>query len=346
MSKISDLTGERDSLVPATEQRRTGIGGHDIAAICGLHPFLTPLDVYLEKVHGISHFVPEYLQRRGLYLEEFLLTEYLELLRKNETKQLYRKFSDVFWREKNHNYFYAHPDAVFYSPSLDDILKEDQSDPSLLSKILKRADEISPENLFIVECKAPGMLRSNQWGEEGSFEIPDYIKCQAAWYCGVLNLNRAQILVDSSFKLKIYTYDRDEELEAELFSAAEKFWNHNIVKQIEPCPGTVEESSKKFNYSCSDKSIQLTEDIVRNVKEYKELSAHIKELEKEAAEKRLAIQNYLCDSEYGTNESKLAIVSWKPQVMQRLDTIALKNEKPEIYKEYLTQTRFRRFTVR
>ena len=32
--------------------RRTGIGGSDIAAILGLSPWRTPLDVYRDKVDG------------------------------------------------------------------------------------------------------------------------------------------------------------------------------------------------------------------------------------------------------------------------------------------------------
>mgnify|MGYP003353102479 CR=1 FL=1 len=32
------------------EKRRLGIGGSDVAAICGLNPYKTALDVYFEKV--------------------------------------------------------------------------------------------------------------------------------------------------------------------------------------------------------------------------------------------------------------------------------------------------------
>ena len=56
--------------------RKTGIGGSDIAAILGLSPYRTPVDVWAEKT-GRATAQDETLQMRfGRYAEEFVAREY------------------------------------------------------------------------------------------------------------------------------------------------------------------------------------------------------------------------------------------------------------------------------
>jgi putative phage-type endonuclease len=55
--------------------RRTGIGGSDIAAILGLSPWRTPLDVYRDKVDGAEQPETEAM-RWGRLLEDVIAREY------------------------------------------------------------------------------------------------------------------------------------------------------------------------------------------------------------------------------------------------------------------------------
>lgn len=50
-------------------QRKKGVGGSDIAAICGLDPYRSPLDVYLDKVGESEPIEDNAFMKAGRYLE-------------------------------------------------------------------------------------------------------------------------------------------------------------------------------------------------------------------------------------------------------------------------------------
>ena len=59
--------------------RKQGIGGSDVAAIMGLSPWSTPLDVYNDKISPV--LVEEELNddlKRGIRVEKYILQEYSE----------------------------------------------------------------------------------------------------------------------------------------------------------------------------------------------------------------------------------------------------------------------------
>ncbi len=59
-------------------QRRRGIGGSDAAAILGLNPWVSPFDVYLDKL-GLSDPKPDTeAMRQGRDLEEYVAQRFVE----------------------------------------------------------------------------------------------------------------------------------------------------------------------------------------------------------------------------------------------------------------------------
>ncbi|XP_022810292.1 uncharacterized protein LOC111347300 [Stylophora pistillata] len=58
--------------------RKKGIGGSDCAAILGVSPWRTPLDVYNDKLSPDISDEPNEDMRRGILAEEFVLKEYVE----------------------------------------------------------------------------------------------------------------------------------------------------------------------------------------------------------------------------------------------------------------------------
>jgi len=59
------------------EARRLGIGGSDVAAIMGLSPWKTPLNIYFEKVRGDTVHDDKNLVR-GRQLEKYILEDYAD----------------------------------------------------------------------------------------------------------------------------------------------------------------------------------------------------------------------------------------------------------------------------
>jgi len=58
-------------------ERRDGLGGSDLAAICGISNFKSALDVYYEKINGSNNQDNQILQR-GRRAEKYILEEYSE----------------------------------------------------------------------------------------------------------------------------------------------------------------------------------------------------------------------------------------------------------------------------
>ncbi|MFY4731382.1 YqaJ viral recombinase family protein [Nitrospira sp. BLG_2] len=314
----------------AKNERTTGLGGHDIGAICGVHPFLTAFDVYNEKVNGVSHFEPQYIQKRGLYLEKFLIEEYLNQTDYVNNKENYLAMQDSFFRHKEHPYFYAHPDYVFFKS------KGPIAGGQSLSSQTKPAK--------ILECKAPAII-GKEWGEEGTFEVPDYIKCQAAWYCMVIDCDVLDIVVDSPFKLKVYTYNRDKDLEAQLMQAGIDFWNNHVLTKVPPEPQNANDVRELYRKSNPDTTIEADEELSSMLFRIKELQGHIKNFEQQIEGLKCSVQTRMKDNET-IQLHGVTLATWKPCTVTRLDIKALKDEQPDIYNDYMSANTSRRFLVK
>lgn len=313
-------------------ERRTGLGGHDIGAICGVHPFLTAFDVYNEKVNGVSHFDPQYIQKRGLYLERFLLEEYLK-----EREDFAKKNGEIllqegdFFRHKEYPYFYAHPDHVLRKPKPPGTASgQSLSSMTTIARIL--------------ECKCPAVI-GREWGEEGTFEVPDYIKCQAAWYCMVIDCDLLDIIVDSPFKLKVYTYNRDKELEEQLISAGVDFWNNHVLAKVPPEPKTANDVRELYSKSNPDSTLEADEELSSILYRIKELQGHIKTFEQEIEGLKVSAQLKIKENET-VQKNGVTLATWKTSAVTRLDIKALKEEQPDIYNDYMSTTTSRRFLLK
>jgi putative phage-type endonuclease len=60
------------------QRRRAGVGGSDVAALFGLHPFKTALDVWRDKVEDVQESEPSPAMLRGIYLEDVAVQLYAE----------------------------------------------------------------------------------------------------------------------------------------------------------------------------------------------------------------------------------------------------------------------------
>ena len=68
-------------------ERRTGIGGSDAAAVMGLNPWKSPLDVYLDKTGQLMESPDNPALYWGRVLEEVVAREYSLRTRKSPKKK-------------------------------------------------------------------------------------------------------------------------------------------------------------------------------------------------------------------------------------------------------------------
>lgn len=178
---------------------RNGIGGSDIAAIVGVHPFKTKADVYARIVHG-GEQQDNHRMRLGRVAEPAIIEDYAQ-----------RHGIDFAKIERNVELVDAK--RPFIRGELDGLVRGDHG---IEAKLV-----VSPYQFAL-------------WGAEVSDEIPDQYLCQVAWYCMLAAVPRMVIVVWLNDDAREYEYVRNADFEEKLAYAGERFWHDHILKQVPP----------------------------------------------------------------------------------------------------------------
>ena len=159
------------------EQRKLGIGGSDMPIILGLSNYKTPYQLYLEK-KGILSTSDEMspLQYWGNRLEGIIRDEFAD-----RNKVIIETPNTLI-----------HPFYDFMRANIDGYIREWES---------------------VLEVKCSSQFMANEWGDDGSDNIPMAYLVQVAHYCSVLNAPSAYIAVlIGGHDYRQYKYTRDFEL--------------------------------------------------------------------------------------------------------------------------------------
>lgn len=183
------------------DPRTRGIGGTDIAAIVGLHPWKTPFDVYLEKV-GMGEPAPVKLSMRlGLLLEPVIF-------------ELYREVE-------------GHGPTDFYQPTL----MQHRTRPWQIGT----PDRLHRSGASLLELKTAGSRQERYWGPSGTQEIPEHYLLQVMWYLSLVDAEYGDIAVlIAGQDFRVYRFHRDHALDAMLLQEAEAFWHTYVLPQHPP----------------------------------------------------------------------------------------------------------------
>lgn len=207
--------------------RRRGITGTDIGAILGLSPWRTALDVYLEKVGEAEERQISEAMWWGSYLEDGMARRYAELtgLRKGELlrgSEIATAFSkgrvQVFGRGPNAQLIVRHRSYPFLLATMDGIIP-----------VRKRG----------LELKTAGEHSADEWGEQGTDQIPLYYLTQCAFYMAISQFPTWDVaaLIGGarlSGGLALYHVQRNDALEAEITDIAIRFWREHVQKRVPP----------------------------------------------------------------------------------------------------------------
>lgn len=207
--------------------RKTGIGGSDIAAIAGVNPWKSALDVYLDKMDIVEDVEENEAMEWGNRLEDMIAGKYLEgkkgfLLVGRTT------------RHPKHDFLLATPDRLFVPEELD----IEHYGEGAYEKCLDKATRV-------VEIKTAGLTTSKLFGEEGTDEVPDYYLTQCQQYMEVMDMGKCDLAVlIAGQKYREYPIERNQPLIDRLVEIGEKFWFENVQAKVPP-PAGASESAKK-----------------------------------------------------------------------------------------------------
>lgn len=299
--------------------RTRGIGGSDVGAICGVSPFTSARQVYLNKTGQY----PDSMQPTEAAKERMHFGHMLEPIVADEySKRSGNKVVAV-------NATLVHKDYPWALANVDRLIVDDDGRP-----------------VGILECKTTSEYMNNEW-ESGEI-LMSYVY-QLNWYLWILGLERGAFacLVGGN---KFYYYDvfrNDELLNNTIIPAAKDFWFNNVLALKEPEMQSTDTDFANSLYSNVVKNSEImlpddeTNEIARTVFECK---AKIKELEKIMTEAQNRLKDRLQDNEIGY--TKDYTVKWSPRSQMRVDTDKLKSEFPEVYAQVQKKIEFRAMYVK
>ena len=302
------------------EERQLGIGGSDVAAICGISKYKTPLDVFLEKIgeREAPQLDNPYIHW-GNIMEPVIANEFESYMTKLdlwEGKSL-KEAPDAF----------IHPDYPFMRANVDRLIEGEDA---------------------LLEIKTASSFMKNHWGDhkDASDEMPTEYLLQVAHYCMVLNKSKAYVAVlIGGNDFRVVEYHRNHELEKKLIAIETKFWNEHVLKFVPPSAQTIEDIGFLVKEIKRDGHITANEVLESDWASMKRISEDIKVLQRKYEDHKLNICLAMNDNEILMDAVNGKMATWKKQTINRFDIAKFQEENPELHQRYLKQTESRVFRI-
>lgn len=278
-------------------QRRTGIGGSDVAPILGLSPWRTPYQVWEDKM-GLGE---EQEESAALYWGR-LLEDPIRQAYADATGRAVVKPSDM----------YRHPQHPF---------------------MLANLDGIADNGNRLVEFKTTS--RADGWGEVGTDQIPDYYLTQVQHYMAVMSAPVCDVAVLIAGRdFRIFSVEADKELQDILIEKERAFWDL-VEAGTPPDPFTTDDASRKWRNATAKKIVQASAGDVATWTKLQGVRAQMKALEEEEDKLKTSLMATMKDAVSLKHDGK-TLVSWSvAKARQTLDTQRIRKEYPDIYDECL-----------
>ncbi len=294
--------------------RKQGIGGSDAGAVCGLNPYVSPMDVYMDKT---TEEIPEQdkdneSMRLGRDLEQYVAERFCE---------------ETGFKVRRSNQMHIHPEYPFMLADVDRLI-------------------VGKENGLIgLECKTASPYSADKW-KDG--KVPAHYLAQCYHYMAVLNADAWYIaVVIYGREFKFVRIERDEEVIRNLIRLEKNFWEEHVKAEIMPEPDGSATANEFINSYFKDSREDMSVPLLgfdEKLQRRQEIDRLMDKLKTEKLQIEQEVKLYMKEAEVAENDHFL--VSWKKSISNRLDTKRLKQEMPEVYRKFCSQTASRRFLVR
>ena len=281
-------------------KRRNGIGGSDVAAICGLSSYKSPIDIYFQKTLDDLEDVSNDNIWWGNALEEVIVNKYID----------------------------TYPQKVLFPDTI-----EDKEIPFMFANV----DGIL-EDGAVLEAKNVGKFTSSKWGQPYSDDIPVEYFLQVAHYVRICKAPYAHIAAYfGGADFRVYEYRPNKDIENMIVKKCSTFWNDHVLKQVPPPAINYGDQLKLYKDALKDSSKEISSEIFSNLINYKEIQQSIKKLEEEAETIKSSICAFMENDEVLRSADGKTLASWKNQKTCRFDLKKFKNEQNNIYVNYLNE---------
>ena len=289
--------------------RKTGIGGSDAGAICGVNPFSSAMKVFKDKTSEETEEQDNEAIRIGHDLEDYVAQRFTEA-----TGLKVRK-SNFMYRSKEHPFMIADVDRL--------VVGEDAG----------------------LECKTASAYNADKWADG---DIPLHYVMQCYHYMAVTGKKVwyiAAVILGREFTYRRLEWD--DELIERLISIENNFWNNHVLKGIIPPPDgskVCDEVIQQYFHTARKASAIKLVGFDEKLRRREEILGFISELQEEQKQIEQEVKLFMQDNELASSE--YFRVSWKNIDSTKLDTKRIKEEMPELYTDYGKVSHSRRFEVK
>lgn len=268
--------------------RKSGIGGSDAAAILGLSPWKSPLDVWLDKTGQAEPQGESDAMYWGTKLEALVAEKYSEISG-NEVRRV-----NAMLRSKEYPCLIGNIDRAVCPGK---------------GKLPVVKGEFRTKK--ILECKT-ARTKSDDWGADGSDIIPEYYLIQVLHYLGLTGCESCDVacLFFDSRKFGIYTVRADFDFIGKMSAKLAEWWEEHIVKNVPPAPRSVYDVQKLFKRSAAVE-ITATEEVERAAFEYARLKKEAASIEAAMASEKDKIAAFMGEADTLVGVDGRPLVTWK-----------------------------------
>ena len=289
--------------------RKSGIGGSDAGAVCGVNPYSSAMKVFQDKTSEDVKEQDSEAIRIGHDLEDYVAKRFME------ASGLKVRKSNFMYRSVEHPFMIADVDRL--------VVGEDAG----------------------LECKTASAYNADKWAD-GNIPLHYVMQCyhymavtkKRTWYIAAVILGR---------EFTYRRLDWDDELINRLIDVEQDFWDNHVVKGIIPppdgskaCDEVLEQYFHTTKKADAVKLVGFDEKLSRR----EEILCSIAKLQEEQKRIEQEVKMFMGDSQYAA--SGRYRVSWGNVDSVRLDSQRIKAEKPEIYADYGKPSHYRRFEVK
>jgi putative phage-type endonuclease len=179
------------------EARRKGVTASEIAVIMGLSPYSSPYKLFHQKTGTLPPDDDSAVMERGRVLEPYIAGKFAEM-------------HPEFFVEGDGRQLYAHSERSWELATPDRTLTEKATQETW-------AAFIAAEPVAVLECKVDGGS-GDDWGDEGTGEIPVHYRAQVLWQMDVMGVEAAYVarLRVRDWRVMVYELKLDDDAQADL----------------------------------------------------------------------------------------------------------------------------------
>lgn len=310
-------------IAPEQPDRRRFIGGSDVAAVLGISPWRTPLQLWEAKTRPAleSQEPKKRVLTRGHRWESVVAEMLVEHLQgRGHTVEIVRS-----------NERYIDPERPYLAAEIDYELRLD-GEPDITN----------------VELKTVHPFKAREWGDEDTDEVPVWYTAQAMHGLGVTGRRRCLVApLFGADEIRAYPIERDDETIAAMRARCAAFWNL-VQTGVRPDPTNLADLDRLYQGDPVAPSLIADDELTRAVLRLRAIQSEIKARESEANVIEFDVKRAMKDATELVipNDDKKVAVVWKNRDFSWFDQSALKEDDAKTHRRYQRKTTSRVFTVK